>query len=59
MERDKQKQMEKEREKQEEVPVEKMKLSEQDALEIIRSTVKEQRSKFVSNKLCFISFPIF
>lgn len=51
MERDKQKQLEKEREKQEKVvPVEKVKLSEQDALEIIKSTVKEQRSKFVSQR---------
>lgn len=49
MERDKQKQLEKEREKQEnEAESDKIKLSEKDALEIIKSTVREQRSKYVS-----------
>lgn len=48
MERDKQKQIEKEREQQEkQQQKEHTKLSEEDALEIIKSTVKEQRSKFV------------
>lgn len=48
MERDKQKQMEKEREQQEkQQQKEQTKLSEEDTLEIIKSTVKEQRSKFV------------
>lgn len=47
MERDKQKQLEKEREKQEnETQSEKIKLSEKDALEIIKSTVRER--KYVS-----------
>lgn len=50
MERDKQKQLEKEREKQEsQVQSEKVKLSEKDAMDIIKSTVKEQKSKYVSD----------
>ncbi|KAF5303504.1 hypothetical protein FQR65_LT08203 [Abscondita terminalis] len=51
MERDKQKQMEREREKQEKQEVtEKSVLNEKEALEIIKSTVKErERSKFESD----------
>lgn len=50
MERDKQKQMEREREKQEsEIQTEKIKLSEKDAMEIIKSTVKEHKATYVSS----------
>lgn len=51
MERDKQKQLERERELQQEKEdkTEKVKFTEKDALEIIKSTVKErQKSRFVS-----------
>lgn len=49
MERDKQKQLEREREKQENnAHSDKVLLSEKDTLEIINSTVKEQKSKYVS-----------
>lgn len=48
MERDKQKQIEREREKQEsETYTEKVKLSEKDAMEIIKSTVKENKARYV------------
>lgn len=48
MERDKQKQIEREREKQEsETCTEKVKLSEKDAMEIIKSTVKENKARYV------------
>lgn len=48
MERDKQKQIEREREKQEsESYTEKVKLSEKDAMEIIKSTVKENKARYV------------
>lgn len=49
MERDKQKQIEREREKQEsQIESDKIKLSEKDAMEIIKSTVKENTTKYVS-----------
>lgn len=56
MERDKQKQLEKEREKLEkEDQVEKSKLNEKEALEIIKSTVKErEKSRFVSLIIIYI-----
>lgn len=55
MERDKLKQVDRERERQEkEVFEARMKLREKDAMEILKSTVKEQqqKSKFVS---CFLN----
>lgn len=62
MEKEKQKQLDKEREKQvKQEYEERLKLSEKEAMEIIKSTVKEQRSKFVIiiiNTLLSVGIPI-